>query len=513
MTVIGELIKKAISLSGWVSTDEHPAKAQKEVLKKLLEQAKHTAFGKHYHFEDVLNADALEQAFQAQVPIHDYDKIHADWWHYLAKGHQNITWPGTQQYFALSSGTTSHSKQIPVTDDLLEAIRKAGIQQVLSLRNFDLPASFFEKQILMLGSCTQLIKQGEFLMGEISGISAANLPVWFKGYYKPGQEIASIEDWDLRIEKIAEEAPNWDIGSLSGIPAWIELMLKAIIEKHQLQNIHQIWPNLMVYTTGGVAFEPYRNSLEKLLAHPLIYIDTYLASEGFIAMQKRPHTTAMALTCNNGIFFEFVPFEEQFLDENGAVKQDAPVYTLEHAEENKEYVLLISTVAGAWRYMIGDTVMITDKTKAEIKITGRTKHFLNVVGSQLSVHQMNKAIAMVEQEFDLEIKEFVVGAVKKDDAFIHQWILGCHKDDDEKAIAAFLDKCLQNLNKNYTVARSKALKAIEVRIVPVDYFYLWSDETKKMGGQVKIPRVMKENELLDLENYFSSLEQKQLNTN
>jgi hypothetical protein len=137
MTVIGELIKKAISLSGWVSTDEHPAKAQKEVLKKLLEQAKHTAFGKHYHFEDVLNADALEQAFQAQVPIHDYDKIHADWWHYLAKGHQNITWPGTQQYFALSSGTTSHSKQIPVTDDLLEAIRKAGIQQVLSLRNFD----------------------------------------------------------------------------------------------------------------------------------------------------------------------------------------------------------------------------------------------------------------------------------------------------------------------------------------------------------------------------------------
>jgi hypothetical protein len=242
---------------------------------------------------------------------------------------------------------------------------------------------------MMLGSSTSLIQAEDHQEGEISGISAANIPTWFKSFYKPGFEIASIENWDERVRKIAEEAPGWDIGSITGIPSWVELMLKEIISVNNLNNIHDIWPNLHIYTSGGVAFEPYRKSMEKLFGRPLIYIDTYLASEGYIATQKRPDTSAMALIVNNGMFFEFVPFLEENIDDEGMVKQDVQALTLEDAKENTEYVLIISTVAGAWRYMIGDTVIITDKNKAEIKISGRTKHYLNVVGEQLSVQKMS----------------------------------------------------------------------------------------------------------------------------
>jgi hypothetical protein len=503
MAVIGELIKKAIDFSGYLKSDPDPVKEQKDILKNLLEKAKLTAFGKAYHFKEILESDRIISSFQQNVPVHDYDKMYADWWHYLLEGHQNVTWPGGQKYFALSSGTTSHSKHIPVTDDMLDAIRKSGTQEIMNLKAFDLPADFFEKQILMLGSSTNLIEKDDHFEGEISGISASNIPGWFSGYYKPGREIADIKDWDERVKKIAEQAADWDIGCLSGIPAWVELMLKEIIKYHKLNNIHEIWPNLQVYTTGGVAFEPYRKSLEKLLAHPLIYIDTYLASEGFIAIQKRPDTTSMALCTNTGIFFEFVPMDSDHVDENGLVKPGAHVFPFEDTEENKEYVLLISTVSGAWRYMIGDTVMITDKTRAEIKITGRTKHYLNVVGEQLSVNQMNDALRVLEKEYDLVMTEFIVAAVHKDEDFILKWYISADKFPDNVSVATSLDKTLQASNKNYTVARGKALKGVEVVLVPETVFYKWSEENKKLGGQVKIPRVMKEEDFTGFETFVS----------
>src|SRR5690606_29992203 len=179
MAIIGEIIKRTIDVTGYISGDPQPAKAERRVLLELLEKAKHTAFGKNYHFEAVLaDADPV-QSFQRAVPIYDYDKLYAEWWHYLHKGHQNVTWPGGQRYFALSSGTTTNSKAIPVTNDMLDAIKRSGIQQIMSLRNFDLPGDFFGKQIMMLGSSTALTANGEFLEGEISGISAANIPLWF----------------------------------------------------------------------------------------------------------------------------------------------------------------------------------------------------------------------------------------------------------------------------------------------------------------------------------------------
>ena len=190
-----------------------------------------------------------------------------------------------------------------------------------------------------------------------------NIPGWFNTFYKPGPEIASIENWDEKVRQIAIEAPGWDIGSISGIPSWVELMLKEIISYNKLNTIHDIWPNLHVYTSGGVAFEPYRRSMEKLLARPLIYIDTYLASEGYLATQKRPDTNSMALILNNGVFFEFVPFVDENIDEEGRVKAGVKALPLQEHVQDTEYVLLISTVSGAWRYMIGDTVIITDKKK------------------------------------------------------------------------------------------------------------------------------------------------------
>ena len=505
MSLLGGVIKRAIDFTGAISKEPDPPKAQKAVLLQLLKKARLTAFGLHYKFDDIIKSADPVAAFQQKVPVFDYDSINEEWWHYLLKGHQNITWPGGQKYFALSSGTTSNKKYIPVTADMITAIKKSGMQQVLSLKNFDLPNDFFDKQILMLGSSTSLNEEIDHQEGEISGISAANIPGWFNKFYKPGHEIASIENWDEKVKRIAEEAPSWDIGSISGIPSWVELMLKEIITYNNLNTIHEIWPNLQVYTSGGVAFEPYRKSIEKLLARPLIYIDTYLASEGYLATQKRPDTNAMALIINNGVFFEFVPFTEENIDEDGRVKKNAPVFTLQQAEENQEYVLLISTVAGAWRYMIGDTVIITNKELSEIKISGRTKHYLNVVGEQLSVQKMNMAIEKLEEVFNIEVNEFVAATVLQDEQYVMKWIIGTDKDFDAQKAAMVIDEELCDNNKNYAVARTKALKAVEVETLPVDFFYKWSEEFKKLGGQAKIPRVMKEEDFDEFRTYVQQL--------
>lgn len=505
MAIIGEIIKRAIKVNGLIAKDPSAVDAQREVLIMMLEKAKNTVFGRTYNFAGILKSMDPIQSFQEQVPIHDYDKLYEEWWHYLEEGHENITWPGGQRYFALSSGTTSNSKAIPVTDDMLDAIKKSGIQQILSLKNFDLPADFFEKDIMMLGSSTELKEQHGFLAGEISGISAANLPIWFRKFYKPGKKIAASKDWDDRVAGIVRSAKKWDIGSMSGIPSWSELMLREIIKYNKVDTIHDIWPNLQVYTTGGVAFGPYRKSFEKLFAKPVTYIDTYLASEGYLATQKRPDAKGMALIIDNGIFFEFVPFIASNMDDAGRVKPDAPVLTLEEVEEGVEYVLLISTVAGAWRYMIGDTVIFTDKEHSEIMISGRTKHFLNVVGEQLSVHQMNNAIQKLQEKFDVHVKEFVVSTVSENERRINRWFLGADTTLESAPVTAFLDEELQRTNKNYKVARNQALDAVDVRVIPVDHFHRWSEEYKKIGGQSKIPRVMKEEEFQDFEQYIATL--------
>lgn len=506
MAIIGEIIKRVIDVNGLINRETSPWEAQKQVLTDMLTTAEHTAFGRKYDFSGILaDADPVGR-FQQTVPIYDYDKLYKEWWHYLHDGHENVTWPGGQRYFAMSSGTTSNSKAIPVTDDMLNSIKRSGIQQILSLKNFDVPGDYFEKDIMMLGSSTKLMENNGFLEGEISGISAANLPVWFRRFYKPGKKIAEEREWEARVGKIARTAKKWDIGSMSGIPSWSEIMIKEIIRHNKVETIHDIWPNLRVYTTGGVAFGPYRKSFEKLFGKPMIYIDTYLASEGYLATQKRPDTDAMALITDNGVFFEFVPFTADSMDETGCVKPNTRILTIDEVEEGVEYILLISTVAGAWRYMIGDTVKITDKERAEIIISGRTKHFLNVVGEQLSVHQMNQAIQKLQEQFGLQIREFTVASIRRDNKYINKWYVGADEvQESTREITEALDAALQENNKNYTVARRQTLDRIEVEIIPAAYFYQWSEHFKKLGGQVKIPRVMNDADFEEFETFIADL--------
>ncbi len=505
MPLIGKIVKKVIDVSSNFSNRDDVNSAQEQVLEMLLNKAKDTAFGKHYHFQAILDSPDMVKEFAARIPLHDYDKMHEAWWKQQLEGKEDISWPGKTIYYGRSAGTTgSSSKRIPVSSDQLDAIRETGMKQALVLSNFELPDAFFESNVLMLGSSTNLVEKEEHYEGEISGISASNIPFWFRGFYKPGEDVAAIDDWDERILEIAKRAPDWNIGAISGIPSWIELMLKKIVSYNNLKNIHEIWPNLWVYTSGGTAFSPYRKSMEKLLDHPLIYLDTYLASEGFIAYQQRENDQmAMTLSYDTGIYFEFIPFKEEYFDENGAPKEDAPVLALAETEENQEYALIISTVSGAWRYSIGDTIKITDKERSEIIITGRTKHFMNVAGAQLSVNQMDLAVGKMEEQFHISIPEFTLSAVKQDGGYVHKWYLGVEdeKDLSEEKIADALDTVLKESNKSYRGARKKALSGVEVKVVPKDYFYGWTGQEKKKGGQVKIPRMMKEEQFKSWEDY------------
>ncbi|EIJ39071.1 GH3 auxin-responsive promoter-binding protein [Galbibacter orientalis DSM 19592] len=505
MAVIGSIIKGIIELADSVISEENASKNQHIVLKQLLEKAKDTKFGKDHSFNEILESENTEEAFAENTPYYDYNLINDKYWKYLHEGEENLTWPGNPEYFALSSGTTGKtSKRIPVTEAMLEAIRKTGIKQVSALANFDLPADFFEKTIMMLGSSTKLKEKNGHLEGEISGISASNIPFWFRGYYKPGVEISQIDDWDERVQKIAEEAKNWDIGALSGIPSWMELMIKKVIEHHGVANIHEIWPNLQVYTTGGVAFGPYEKSFNALLKHPITIIDTYLASEGFLAYQERPETKSMKLVLDNGIYFEFVPFKPEYINQDGSLVPNAPSINISEVEENVEYVLIISTVSGAWRYLIGDTIKFTNIERAEIIITGRTKFFLNVVGSQLSVNKMNDAIQEVEEKFDMEIPEFTIAATKINDEYHHKWYIGSpNAKVSNEELADALDAALKEANKNYKVARSKALKGVKVEVVKPEIFHAWNEHNKKKGGQVKMERVMGEEKFKEWEAFVS----------
>ncbi|MCH4823616.1 GH3 auxin-responsive promoter family protein [Gramella lutea] len=504
MAIFGSIIKSVIELKETLTPEGEAVKDQQDVLVRLLKKAKDTAFGKHYDFEKILKSDNIRKTFAESIPYFDYNKIDKEWWHRYHEGEENVTWPGRPPYFALSSGTTGKSsKRIPVSDEMVEAIRKAGIKQVSALSNFDLPPDFFEKEIMMLGSSTDLQSAGDHKEGEISGISASNIPFWFRSYYKPGEEIAKIDEWDDRVQKIAENAKQWDIGALSGIPSWMELMLKNVIEYHNLNHIHEIWPNLQVYASGGVAFEPYEKSFQALLGKPVQVIDTYLASEGFLALQERPDTHAMRLITDNGIYFEFVPFKPEYINQDGSITKDAPVIMLEDVEEEVDYVILISTVSGAWRYLIGDTIKFTDKAKNEIRITGRTKFFLNVVGSQLSVNKMNDAVKELEDEFDIKIPEFVVAAKRGEDGeYYHFWYLGTNDRADDEKLSESLDNALKSANKNYKVARSKALKGVKVKTIDPNMFHEWNAVNKKKGGQVKMEKVMNEEKFAEWEKFL-----------
>lgn len=504
MAILGPIIKVALNIHEYITHVNDHHKAQQKVLKELLSKAADTEFGKEYDFKQILSEDDTYKAFKKAVPFHDYDRMENKWWSRIKNGEENITWPGMPSYMARSSGTTGkESKMIPVTDAMLDAISTAGTRQVSALTNFDLESDVFEKEALALGSSTDLEEVKGFKVGEISGIAASRIPEFLDSKYRPGEAIASIYDWDERVQQIAEKSGEWDISMISGIPSWLELMLKKVMEYHNVDSIHKVWPSLSVFTSGGVAFEPYRDSFEALFTKPVAIVDTYLASEGFMACQQRPESQSMQLITDGGIFFEFVPFEPEYILEDGSLRQDVEALNISQVESDVDYVLIISTVSGAWRYLIGDTIAFTDVNRAEIIITGRTKFFLNVVGSQLSVLKMETAVGELQEEFNTPIKEFTVYARKIEGDFYHKWYLETETDVDQEELAGSLDQKLKDANKNYAVARSKALKGVKVFKVPEGFFNKWNAHQKKKGGQVKMAKVLSEDKQEEWEAFVN----------
>lgn len=516
MALLGTIIKKSIEISAKVR-ELKPAKPQKEqrkVLMKLLKKASKTDFGKQYNFEKIVGLKSFKKSksvykdFQETVPIHEYNTMYNNWWIKARNGKKNVTWPGEVKYFALSSGTSgAASKAIPVTKAMIKAIQKASIAQIIALGHFrQLPKETFEKGYLLLGGSTRLNQIDDHFEGDLSGITVGKMPFWFERFFKPGRQISQEKNWEKKLQEITLKAPDWDVAFVAGVPAWVQILFERIIKYHGVDSIHDIWPNLVAFGWGGVSIEPYRESFVQLLdsEKPFYYLETYLASEGFIAYQAKPNGH-LQMVLNNGIFYEFVPFNSQNFDDEGNLKPEPEILIIGDVKENQDYALVLSTCAGAWRYLIGDTIRFVNKKNAEIVITGRTKHFLSLCGEHLSVENMNQAIRMLAMQEDICIKEYVVIGRSEAPFFRHDWYIGCDQAIDEVLLANKLDESLRLLNDDYATEREHALKFINVKILPNAVFIAWLKRNGKEGGQSKFPRVLRGVQAADWEQFVSEI--------
>lgn len=484
-----------------------PRRQQLKVLRKMLRKACFTEFGQKYKFDEILLSRHPEKMFQQEVPTYDYSKIYKEWWYKTLEGKPDVCWPGIIKLFALSSGTSeSASKYIPITKDLIRSNNITSIRYLLTLATYtNVPRASVSKGWLVLGGSTQLQKSATYFAGDISGIQAKNIPFWFQGLYKPGKKIAREKDWAKKLEEIVEKAPTWDIAFLVGVPAWVQLCMEKIIERYDLKNIHEVWPNLAFYVHGGVAMEPYKRGFKKLLGKPITYIETYLASEGFLAYQNRQDAKGLKLAINNNIFFEFVPFDDENFDNEGNMVANPNALMIHEIEEGKDYAILISTNAGTWRYLIGDTVRFVDIDKSEIIITGRTKHFLSLVGEHLSVDNINKAIELVSEELNISIPEFTVAGVPYGSFFAHQWYIATDDKINSEDLKIRIDNKLKELNDDYEVERKHALKEVFVDVLSEQTFMNFMKAKGKVGGQHKFPRVLKGNMLEDWQKFLKGV--------
>lgn len=499
---IPNAIASALRLPG-----NDPRSQQLRVLKKLLRKARFTSFGQQYRFDDILLSRHPGKKFQELVPVHDYNKIYNEWWHKTLEGVPDVTWPGKIKYYALSSGTSeAASKYIPVTKEMLRSNTINYIKQLISLFSYEsLPYNAMTKGFLMLGGATDLQKgTAGWYAGDLSGILAKKRPFWFQTFYKPGGRIAAIKDWNQKLNEIVEHARDWDIGYIVGVPAWCQMCMEMVIEHYKLKNIHEIWPNLGFFVHGGVAFEPYKKGFEKLLGKPIVYIENYLSSEGFIGYKNREHAKGMRLILDNNIFMEFVPFDDKNFDGEGKMVDNPEALMVHEVEEGKEYALLISTNAGAWRYLIGDTLKFADKEKSEVHITGRTKHYLSLVGEHLSVDNMNNAIESVSNELNICIPEYTVTGFPYKGLFAHKWYVASNDNVDAELLRKKIDQKLRELNDDYATERDSALKEVFLEKLPEEKFMKFMELKGKLGSQHKFPRVLKGKMLEDWNRFLQN---------
>ncbi|WP_186755743.1 GH3 auxin-responsive promoter family protein [Echinicola salinicaeni] len=476
---------------------ENPIEVQQDIFFDLIKTARKTEFGKQYGFSDIKS----HRDFANNVPVHNYEQMQP-YIEKTMKGEQNVIWPTEITWFSKSSGTTgSRSKFIPVSQESLEDCHFKGGKDMLSLYVNNYPESkLFSGKSLAIGGSHQVNsfdanKNSHY--GDISAVIMRNLPVWAQLARTPSLETALMSEWEEKIERMAYETMKENVVSISGVPTWTIVLLERIMEITGSKNILEVWPNLEVFFHGAVAFGPYRRLFQELIpSNGMHYMETYNASEGFFGIQDQKNSDELLLMLDYGIYYEFIPMEEWDAE-------DPKVIPLEEVELGKNYALLISTNGGLWRYKIGDTVKFTSISPYRIKISGRTKHFINAFGEEVIVENAEKAIEEACKATDATIVNFTAAPVYFEGAGskgAHEWVIEFSKmPDDENLFKEKLDATLRAINSDYDAKRYKdmALDKPKIHFAQQGLFETWMKSRGKLGGQNKVPRLANNREYID----------------
>lgn len=472
----------------------HAGEIQERVLLHLVKYAAKTEWGKKYDFKSIHSYDD----FKKRLPIQTYEDI-KPYVALLRSGQQNILWPSTIRWFAKSSGTTNDkSKFLPISKESLEDIHyKAGKDAVaLYLRMNPESRLFSGKGLILGGSHSPNMNVNHSLVGDLSAILIQNINPLVNLIRVPSKKIALMDEWESKIEAIANSTINEDVTNLSGVPSWFLVLIRKILEKTGKMTLEEVWPNLEVFFHGGVAFTPYVEQYKQVIQSPnMHYIETYNASEGYFGTQSELDDPSMLLMIDYGIFYEFIP-----LDEVGT--EHPHIYCLDEVELNRNYAMVISTSSGLWRYMIGDTVMFVKKNPYKFHITGRTKHFINAFGEELIVDNAEKGLVKACAQTGALISEYTAAPVFMDKRAKcrHQWLIEFNKMPDSlENFAAILDASLKELNSDYEAKRWKniALQPLEIIVARKGLFHDWLAMKGKLGGQHKIPRLSNNRDYID----------------
>lgn len=473
---------------------KHPHEVQRDVLFNLLDKASNTEYGIKHNFKDI----SSEKEFREHVPVLGYDDM-KPFVERMMQGEKNLLWPGETRWFAKSSGTTNDkSKFIPVSKDSLEDVHIRGGRDVLALYLKNNPDSgVLSGKALTLGGSHRVNNyNNNSYYGDLSAIIIENIPFWTEFYRTPSTEISLIEEFEEKIEKIIQHSLDENVTSFAGVPSWYLVLLKRVLEVTGKSNILEVWPNLEVFTHGGVKFEPYREQYEKLIPSPnMHYVETYNASEGFFGIQDEPDKHDMLLMLDYGIYYEFIPMDEFRSDNLNAV-------SLEDVEIGRNYAMVISTNGGLWRYLIGDTVRFTQKYPFKFVITGRTKHFINAFGEEVIIDNAEKAFQIACERTGAIILEYTGGPIymKEHNRGAHEWIIEFEKSpDDMDHFISIFDGALKTINSDYEAKRHRnlSLEMPHMIVAPRGLFYEWMKRRGKAGGQNKIPRLANDREYLD----------------
>lgn len=475
---------------------EKPMEFQMQVFHDLINAAKETVWGKMYDFSSI-NTVA---EFQQRVPISAYEELFP-YIERVMKGEQNVLWNSNIKWFSKSSGTTnSRSKYIPVSKESLEECHFMGGKDLMTLYIDNKPNTkiFDGKGLSIGGSLTSNPLNENGQAGDVSAVIMKNLPIWAQLIRTPELEVALLSQWEEKIDKMATITSQENVTSILGVPTWTMVLIERVLEMTNSKNILEIWPNFEVFFHGAVAFQPYRELFKTKIfkSAKINYFEIYNASEGFFGLQddlSKPDE--MMLMMDYGVFYEFIPI-------NDSGKESPKICTVDEVEINENYALVISTNAGLWRYKIGDTVRITSKLPLRIKISGRTKHFINAFGEELIVENAEKAITLTCQQADAVILDYTAGPIYMEGGQkgCHEWAIEFIKEPlDIQIFAKLLDENIKLLNSDYEAKRSynMVLENLKIQALPKGTFYEWMRRRGKLGGQNKVPRLSNNREYLE----------------